>query len=73
MEDRNILFKCLNCRNNFQTPIGDFVRLKCPKCGNQPTDNCLKTFRSAVTHMFTLENDKEGFGFDFQFPSESIY
>jgi len=73
MEERNILFKCLNCRENFQINIGDFIRLKCPKCGNEPTKESFKIFKAAVNNMYAIETDKEGFGFDFQFPSESIY
>ncbi|OGR00911.1 MAG: hypothetical protein A2284_17700 [Deltaproteobacteria bacterium RIFOXYA12_FULL_61_11] len=73
MEERNLLFKCLNCRKSFEINLGDFVTLKCPKCKTMPTPKMTKLFKETVQNIYQLEEEKEAFGFDFQYPSISIY
>lgn len=73
MDERNILFKCLNCGKTFEINLGDFVNLRCPKCKNKPTDKHAQLFRDTIKNIYAIEETKESFGFDFQYPSVSIF
>ncbi|MFH1728822.1 MAG: hypothetical protein ABIA04_10455 [Pseudomonadota bacterium] len=73
IDERDLLFKCLNCKHTFIINIGDFKTLVCPRCQNKPSEETVKLFKSAINQIYSVESSKEQFGFDFQYPSISIY
>jgi Zn finger protein HypA/HybF involved in hydrogenase expression len=73
VEERDLLFKCMNCKHTFIINIGDFKTLACPRCQNKPSEESCKNFKSAISSIYSVEAAKEQFGFDFQYPSISIY
>ncbi len=73
VEERDLLFKCMNCKHTFIINIGDFKSLHCPRCQNKPSEETCKNFKAAISSIYSVEAAKEQFGFDFQYPSISIY